>query len=511
MGLSLLSPFLGLGVFLLLLKAYFSKRALNPTGLPYPPGPKPSPIIGNLLDVPKKDSWKTYKSWGELVHLTVFSQHFIVLNSMRVAVDLLEKRSKKYSDRPVVPMITMTGWDWNIGLMPYGDAWRHRRREFHQQFKSDKSVEYYPTIMTKAHEFIIKLLISPEVSLSHIRDYPGSIIMSIVYNYKVASENDHFVGISEKAVEMLSGSSFPGAAIVNGLPILQNLPSWLPGMGFKRYAEHCKTLMTEMKNAPFQFVKDRLKSGTPTRCLATNLIDRLPGSYENLKPETEEIIKDVCAIAYAAGADTTVASIKTGFLAMCLYPDARRKAQSELDAVVGPSRLPTFDDRKSLPYVEAFVWEVLRWHPVAPLSVARSVYEDDIYKGKFLPKGAIVLMNTWAIYHNEETYPEPDVFKPERFLHPDGTLSDSYPIATFGAGRRICPGRHLADATVWAALALVLAAFDVDKAKDEHGNVIDVPELYFDGLVSHPVPFPCRVSPRSEEAKSLVRGVGRHG
>ncbi|KZT21367.1 cytochrome P450 [Neolentinus lepideus HHB14362 ss-1] len=351
-------------------------------------------------------------------------------------------------------------------------------------------MQYHAIIMKKAHQFINELLTRPHDFGDHIRQYPGSISMSIAYGYEVASHNDHFVKMAEQSVEMLNGTIFPGAAAINALPILQYLPDWLPGMGFKYYARRCKKLTIEMKNAPFQFVEDRMESGFLTTCVATELISQLSDRHGRMSIKIEEVVKDICMITYAARAETTASAIQTGFLAMVLYPEVRRKAQSEIDAVIGNSRLPSFDDRKFLPYVDAFVWEILRWHPVTPLSLARAVYEDDIYEGSFIPKGATLLVNTWGIHHDEETYPEPSMFKPERFLEADGSLSDKYPIPVFGTGRRVCPGRHVADAAIWAAIALILAVFDVKKAKDKVGNDIDVPEVYNDGLTSQPSVIP---------------------
>ena len=80
-----------------------------------------------------------------------------------------------------------------------------------------------------------------------------------------------------------------------------------------------------------------------------------------------------------------------------------------------------------------------------------------------------------AILHDPETYPDPEEFKPERFLNEDGTLQDDPTLAlAFGIGKRICPGRHFVDATLFIVASSVLSAFDVSKAKDENGNEIPV-------------------------------------
>ncbi|KAI0310500.1 cytochrome P450 [Amylostereum chailletii] len=112
--------------------------------------------------------------------------------------------------------------------------------------------------------------------------------------------------------------------------------------------------------------------------------------------------------------------------------------------------------------------------------------------------------DTWRILHNPESYPDPESFKPERFLKDDGTLNTDDVSAAFGFGRRICVGMHLARSTVWLAIAYTLATFNIDKAKDERGDEIPVEVNYSDGVVIHPGPFKCSVTLRDKQAASLV-------
>ena len=80
-----------------------------------------------------------------------------------------------------------------------------------------------------------------------------------------------------------------------------------------------------------------------------------------------------------------------------------------------------------------------------------------------------------SILHDPETYPDPEEFRPERFLTKDGNVRDDPTLTlAFGAGRRICPGRHIVDATLFVVASSVLSAFNVTKAKDENGNDIPV-------------------------------------
>jgi cytochrome P450 len=127
--------------------------------------------------------------------------------------------------------------------------------------------------------------------------------------------------------------------------------------------------------------------------LEQNVASAAVGKGESL---TEELIKDSAAVSYAAGADTIVSTITTIILAMTLHPEAQKRAQAELDAVLG-DRLPTFADKEDLPYVTAIMKEVFRWIPVLPLAVPHRAINADRYKNFHIPAGASVLGNAWYV------------------------------------------------------------------------------------------------------------------
>ena len=82
---------------------------------------------------------------------------------------------------------------------------------------------------------------------------------------------------------------------------------------------------------------------------------------------------------------------------MTTYPEAQKRAQAELDAVIGPDRLPTFEDRDSLPYVNAVFKETTRWNPVLPLAISHKTTEEDVYNGYYIPAGTVVIPNNWYV------------------------------------------------------------------------------------------------------------------
>ncbi|KAG6827831.1 hypothetical protein H0H92_010318 [Tricholoma furcatifolium] len=324
-------------------------------------------------------------------------------------------------------------------------------------------------------------------------------VMATIYDNKISdAEIQRFAAMNERTVDMLSNSFFPGAQAVNALPFLKYLPAWFPGAGFQTYAKNCKVLTDEMQNWPIRYVKEKMDAGLEVSGLTATLLrekDNVDARFDR-----EEDIKGVAATTFAAGADTTVSALETFMYTMVVNLEVQRKAQEEIDTVVGKNRLPNFSDRPSMPYVEAVYREVMRWSPVTPLGVAHATSEDDIYNGYFIPKESL---NYRAMSRNELRYPEPESFRPERFFDENGTLNDDDTVLSFGFGRRLSALFH----AVWLVIAATLATFNIRKAKDEHGKEVPVDDSYSNGLVCHKLPFKCSITPRSPEAQKLILEV----
>ncbi|KAF8881663.1 cytochrome P450 [Gymnopilus junonius] len=187
-------------------------------------------------------------------------------------------------------------------------------------------------------------------------------------------------------------------------------------------------------------------------------------------------------------------------LACVVNPEAAQKVQEELDDMVGNGRLPRFADRENLLYTNAFVLEVLRWHSTVP-TVIHVVGEDDIYDDYLIPKGSIVAANIWNMLHDAKIYPDPFSYKPERFLGPH-PQRDSRDIC-FGFGRRTCPGRELAEASVFITATMSLTVFDITKTVVD-GVAVEPKIEHATGAISHPKPFVCSIKPRSQKTVDLI-------
>jgi len=320
-----------------------------------------------------------------------------------------------------------------------------------------------------------------------------------MYAHEVTPKDDYFVHLAETATGQLAESVFPGASLFFAFPsVFRHLPTWFPGAGFKRFALEGRKVAFEMRDIPLATVQKQMKDGLVPNCVAAAVLETCQSKEEF------DVIAGAAATGYAAGAETTVSSLGMFFQAMLMYPDVQRRAKQEIDAVVGSERLITYDDRSSLPYVEALHREVMRWRPVLPLSVSHASTSDDMYKGYYIPKGTTVVSNVWAIAHDPKKYLEPNTFNPSRFLDQNGELNDDNVDYVFGFGRRICPGRHMASATIWLVIATVLQNFDIQNKRDSDGHEIPIKEGYGNGFILHPLPFECSITPRSIEARNII-------
>ncbi|KAH9478395.1 Cytochrome P450 monooxygenase 98 [Psilocybe cubensis] len=475
---------------------------------PYPPGPKPLPLIGNALDFPSEKFAQNYADWAKkydspIVHAESLGNHVVVLNKLEDAIELLEVRAKLYSDRPTLPIFPLMGWDFNVALMPYGDMWRQHRRICQQNF-NPQAVRKYESLQTeKVQRFLRSLLETPQDFETHNKIFSVSLTTCMMYGYDIKSVDDRVIEVAEEGNVIGGRLVVPGGSLINIFPFLKHIPAWFPGASSHKAAVECKKLTEEMMRIPTDFVKKSLAEGTAVPSLVTDFYERkyAVGASE----EEEELIKNVAYTVYGAASDTTISASNTFICQMVLNPDVQRKAQEEIDRVVGSKRLPTFEDRKSLPYLEAIYREVLRFKPPIPISVAHAVTEDDHYKGYLIPKGTVVYPNIWAMSHDEEVYTEPFAFNPDRFFDENGKLNDDDRILAYGFGRRICVGKSVASTSLWLQMATTLACFTMSKAKDANGKEIEVDTNYEEsGLLIRKEPFACSFTVRSPAARKLV-------
>ncbi|KAH6899483.1 O-methylsterigmatocystin oxidoreductase [Coprinopsis sp. MPI-PUGE-AT-0042] len=490
----------------------FSLRRKEST--PLPPGPRGYPLIGNVLDIPTEHPWQVYSDWskkyGDVFYFEALGNKFVVLNSLDAINTLLVERSSNYSDRIKSPIIQLSRHSWSVAFMSYGQQWRDHRRAFHRFFNHKEVHHFHPIIEGEVSVFLRSLLSQPRDFHKITHHFFGSVIMRAAYgaddpeyNKALAADGD---GLLARLLEVMT----PGKFLVGFLPSMRHIPSWLPSAGWRRALEEFAIWNDRFISVPFEDTKARIRNGTqksPFRSMAVELIEDLPEEDSPDFKYKEDVVKSSLASAYIAGADTTVSTALSVILALAMYPDVLRKAQEQIDLVVGQDRLPTFGDFENLPYVRAIVKEAGRWHTVVPLAMPHVCRDEDTYNGMRIPAGAMVMPNGWAIMHDPKNFDAPFDFKPERYLKADGQIDPTvldHESTSFGYGRRLCPGRHLSDDTLMAMTAAFIACFNIKPAE---GLEEPLALRIGSNTVSYPLPFECRIEPRSQNHITLINSL----
>ncbi|KAI0002537.1 cytochrome P450 [Russula compacta] len=483
---------------------------------PFPPGPKPWPLLGNIADLRPNQLWLLATDWakqyGDVVYLHLFGQGLVFLNSPVAIMELLERRSAIYSDRAPLVMVTeLCGAGHMVAFTRYGEEFRRQRRLMARGLAQSRIPQYHPLITASMRPLLRSLLASSGKDfVPAIRRYAGGLNLSVVYGLEATRDDDPALLKVEGATDLLANQITAGGGLwaVDILPFLKHLPAWFPGAGFLRKAAAWKETIVDSVDFPFSLLKANMNAGTAVPSFCSTLLQESDPAMAALAIE-EFDVKWTANSMYAASMDTTITFTQHLFLAMLKYPEHLKRAQAELDGVLGagPARFPTFEDRPNFPFLDALFSETLRWGVPVPLGLPHRVMQDDHYVGRFIPKGSLVFANIWAMLRDPDIFPEPERFDPERYLEKvdDETARRRDPRAfVFGFGRRRCPGAHLVESSVWLMLATMLAMLDIQKPRDKNGEEID-PDVKFENSVFRTsTRFVVTLRPRSEAVLRLI-------
>ncbi|KZT69390.1 cytochrome P450 [Daedalea quercina L-15889] len=476
-----------------------------------PPGPKGVPFLGNIHQLPQIDQHITFTDWarqyGDIVYAEFFSKPTIILSSAKAAVDLMEKRGAKYSDRPPLFYFReLVGWTGNVGFAPYDDRWRRLRKWFQRGFIARSALDsYHPIQYREVRRLLRDLPQNTDNIVLELKRYTAAIMLEIGYGHTVTSLDDEYIKMIENGVRKCLSGSGAGSALVDFFPILKYVPAWIPGMGFKYSAAIARKAIEDMEDIPYNAVNN-VATGDAKPSFTTRMIEDCSRDGR-LTANDERDVRGAAGTLYAGKILSSLTSMLVFILVMVQHPEIFNKVQEEMTRVVGEARLPNFEDRVLLPYLECVIREVYRWCPSLPTSVPRQAMEDDVYRGYYIPKGSLVMANIWAMFRDPDVYPEPDVFKPERFLNVDGDADFDHKDPKkiiFGFGRRICPGRYFADDMIWLAAASIVATMDIRKVRNERGEEITPMPKSISGVVMRPEPFVCDIRLRSEKSLQLI-------
>ncbi|KAI9441888.1 cytochrome P450 [Lactarius indigo] len=486
-----------------------------------PPGPRGLPLVGDVVHIADQEwlaSPKRKDDYGEMMYISALGAGMLIINSQRVAVDLLEKRSAIYSSRPhYISVGDYMTQNLAFGILPYGDRMRQFRRVTTSAFSKTTLHEYHPIQSREALILALALMNNPAPPERHFYRHAWSIMLSVNYDLPpVESEKDPCLNEIEDHLARFMSEIQPGTRLVEFFPWLRYVPNRFAK--WKRDTENWFVQDSNMFKRFLGRVDDNLANGIDQPSFAATVIKNqskhglselekawlvghtFEAGSEDLKASSD------CSIA---GGDTTSSSLLWWLLAILAYPHVQARAQAELDEVVGRGRPPTFADIPFLPYIRAMAKETLRWSPIAPFGVPHASTADDWYEGKLIPKGTVCLQNMRVLNFDTEVFGSNAAdFDPSRYLDEKGQVKTQMGgreegHVTFGFGRRVCPGRHVAEGTLTIDLATLLWAMRFERPEGSKGD-LDVHTIVQSGLTAHPFPFECKVVPRFTEAEALL-------
>nr|XP_036579405.1 uncharacterized protein CTRU02_10651 [Colletotrichum truncatum]KAF6786952.1 hypothetical protein CTRU02_10651 [Colletotrichum truncatum] len=460
----------------------FLGTAKPPLPLPLPPQPPAQLVVGHLPELIRQNEarrWHLRLSEWARQYGPIFGVRtgYIVdyyVNSDLLVKELFDKRSAQTADRPTWIMSSrIMNNDFNVLFLDASHPrWKNQRKVIQQLVTSVPQADrIVPLLEYETLKFLRENVARTDGGLAGerlfraIERYTYSAFSTAMMGMDIPETDDAVIDfIMGEFVGLFRGvDTFPGSNIIDLVPSLGKLPLWLKPWEKKGRARYRRDLDWAMKR--LKVVEDRMDEDAPLK-------DSFFGSvlqHEELRGVSCREELAILGLSLIVGAADTSRMTTWSFLeAMMMYPDVQAKAKKEIDRVVG-DRLPVYADFNRIPYIRMLMKEVWRWRPPVALGHPHITARDTQVGGYHLPKGSRLHINAYAIGHDPARHKDPDRFWPERFKDDETTTMESInsPDPTkrdhfaFGAGRRVCPGYHVAERSFAVAIMRILWSFDV--------------------------------------------------
>ncbi|KAL7122284.1 hypothetical protein ACP275_01G035600 [Erythranthe tilingii] len=440
-----------------------------------PPSPWKLPLIGHLHHIgklPHRSFQKLSEKHGPLMHVMLGEVTAIVVSSPALAKQVLKVHDPTFADRPV----TIAGeilWynSSNISFSQYGDYWRQMRKICILELLSAKNVKSFSSIRNdEVSQLIESIKISSSSSATvdlteKIFGMTSSITCRAAFG-KVCKDKDQLIGMFKEGITLVSGFDvsdlYPSSKLLKALSFnrmrLMKMRLKLDLILDDVIDEHRRNLekivFADEENS------DRRGNGEFGNEDLVDVLLRVKESGELEFPISDDNIKAVIYDIFAAGTETSSTTIDWIMAELIRNPRVMSKLQTEIrETFKGNPKFGESDVQK-LKYLKLVIKEGFRLHAPIPL-IPRVSRQDTEIEGYFIPIGAKVLVNAWAMGRDPGIWSDPESFEPERFENdPRDFTGNDFEYIPFGAGRRMCPGMTFGLASVELPLAHLLYSFD---------------------------------------------------
>lgn len=434
----------------------------KPSGIP--PGPALTlPFIGDLPHLIGGDTLgafrKLRKKHGDIFSFYLGKDLNIVINGYSLIQRAAVTKGGVFSGRPEILLNDATGGRSGV-IFTEGDLWKRQRKFTHanlQEFGFGKT-SFEDKILEEVKCFIEVLHDNGDQPLD-LKDLIHASVANIIFAIVIGKRHDYD---DAEYKRLLHDSELAAKQVFNVSVLLSCAP-------FLRYVPgdplHMKIMLDNRKNWEKYFIekyeqhKDTIDKNNPR-----DLYDLF--ITEKLKQDNEDFSLDhLIAISrdlFGAGSETTATTIRWAILYLLKYDDIRKRLQSDIDSVIADNRFPNLGDKARLPYVEAFIMEVLRVANIAPLALPHSVTGDNdvIFEGYRIPTNCSILLNLDSVLQDPQFFGNPEEFNPARFIDSDGNIVRPKEFIPFGIGRRVCLGEAVAKMELFLFLTTMIKYFN---------------------------------------------------
>ncbi|KAI9165252.1 hypothetical protein LWI28_010473 [Acer negundo] len=457
--------------------------------LPYPPGPRGLPIIGNMhmMDqLTHRGLAKLAKQYGGLFHLRMGFLHMVAVSSPDAARQVLQAQDNIFSNRPATIAISYLTYDRaDMAFAHYGPFWRQMRKLCVMKLFSRKRAESWESVRDEV-DTIVRAVASNTGKTVNVGELIFALTRNITYRAAFGSSSheglDEFIGILQEFSKLFG--AFNIADFIPGLNWLD--PQGLTGRlvkarqsldGFidhiiddhmhkKEKTNGSDEVDTDMVDDLLAFYSDEAK---------VNEADDLQNSIKLTRDNIKAIIMDVMF----GGTETVASAIEWALTELMRSPEDLKRVQQELADVVGLDRRVEESDFEKLTFLKCTLKETLRLHPPIPLLLHETA-EDAVVSGYYIPAKSRVMINAFAIGRDPGSWEDPDTFRPSRFLKegvPD-FKGNSFEFIPFGSGRRSCPGMQLGLYALDLAVAHLLHCFKWDLPDGMKPSELDMSDVF---------------------------------
>ncbi|XP_062381220.1 cytochrome P450 2F2-like isoform X1 [Sardina pilchardus] len=473
---------LWLGVCLLLL---WLLKGSRPPG--FPPGPAPLPLIGNLLQLDPQNPLKTLRKlaeqYGPVFSLYIGTRPVVVLDGQQAVREALVTKAVEFTGRPDHIMISHMAEGKGVILADAGPSWREHRRFALSTLRNfglgKRSMEQRILEETTHLCTLLEKSAGGCMDPQHLFHHAASnIICSIIFGSRFHYDDPYFQTLITMMEEINKLAIGPWAMLYDVAPVLRGLP--LPFRKvfqyYQRLRQHMHTVITQHQGTAHTHApRDMID------CYLQEMHKRASDGSSFDDSHMESLLIDL----FIAGTDTTSNTLRTACLYLMTHTHIQEQCHEEIAGVLGGRECVSFEDRHSMPYVQALIHEAQRVGDVVPLSVFHTATTHTHLHGYTIPKGTMIIPNLSSVLSEESQWKFPHEFNPHNFLNEHGEFVKPDAFLPFSAGSRVCLGENLARMELFLILVTVLRRFQLVWPDD--GGVPDY-ELIF-GATQSPKPY----------------------